>query len=378
MLSVLLLCGCAPVVGESGSDEMKLFAINVDKADCLLLAYGDALYMVDTGTAARWGAVSAALKMLQINHLTGVIVTHTHSDHAGGVMALAASSIEVDGWYAPAYYTDVKASKHPVVNAAAMRGESVHWLKSGDTLPFGSGKLMVLGPIGESDMENCNSLVLLAEGGGGSMLLTGDMEFPEEDELMAAGLIHPVDVLKVGNHGESDATSDAFARAVKPKIAIISTNTNDEPDTPAGRVLRALRNVGAEIAVTQNSDAGLLVTIKNGQPNVAYTAWNNMPPIDRSVQLTAKENKQFTTTVTNTGSQAVDVSGWYIHSERGNELFIFPAGSIIQPGQHVTITCLSTKWQGDYVWQEEKVWHKSKDDAGTLYDVYGRLINTLD
>lgn len=378
LLCLLLLSGCTPVSGESAADDLQLFAINVGKADCLLLSCGDAVYMVDTGTAASWGAVSAALKMLSIDRLTGVIVTHTDNDHAGGATALAASSIQVDAWYASAYYAGVKSGKHPVVSAAALRDQSVHWLKSGDTLPFGSGTLTVLGPLTESDVENCNSVVLLAEGGGGSMLLAGDMEFPEEDELLDAGLLHPVNVLKVGNHAESDATSDAFARTVRPELAIISTSTNEEPDTPAGRVLRALKNAGADIYITQESEAGLLVTLHNGSAACIKAAYNNQPPIDRSVQLTAKDNKRFTTTVTNTSDQAVDVSGWFIHSERGNELFIFPAGSIIAPGQQVTITCLSSKDQGDYLWPQEKVWHKSKSDPGALYDVYGRLINRVE
>ena len=42
------------------------------------------------------------------------------------------------------------------------------------------------------------------------MLLAGDMEFPEEESLMAAGLIPHADVLKIGNHGEDDATSEAY------------------------------------------------------------------------------------------------------------------------------------------------------------------------
>jgi hypothetical protein len=71
-------------------------------------------------------------------------------------------------------------------------------------------------------------LVLLATGGGGTMLLTGDMEFPEEQNLLKCGLIPHVDIIKIGNHGEGDATSEALIAAANPTVAVISTNTEDE------------------------------------------------------------------------------------------------------------------------------------------------------
>ena len=218
---------------EKADKPLTLFAVNVGKGDALLLNCGAETYLIDTGLQENWGDLSCALKMLQVTRLTGVILTHTDKDHAGGLLPLATSSIEVESWYAPAHYTDVKKeSKHPAVEAAALRGEKVTFLRAGDELPLGNGHLTVLGPRSLSDVENCNSLVLLAEASGGRMLLTGDMEFPEESELLAAGVIPKCDVIKIANHGENDATSEALLRAVQPEIAVISTSTAAEPDTP--------------------------------------------------------------------------------------------------------------------------------------------------
>ena len=97
------------------------------------------------------------------------------------------------------------------------------------------------------------------------MLLAGDMEFPEEQSLLSAGLIPRADVLKVGNHGEGDATSDALIAAVQPKLAVISTNTAEEPDTPDPRVMRLLSGTGIPVLITQDSEQGILVTLRNGE-----------------------------------------------------------------------------------------------------------------
>lgn len=374
LLSCMLLGGCA----AAQTAPLTMIALNVDKGDCLLLQSGETLYMIDAALPENWGMVSNALHQLGVKRLDGAIFTHTDDDHAGGAKALAMSGIEVGKWYAPAYYTDVKEAKHPVAVAAALRGETVTWLKAGEELPLDGGRLTVLGPRSHNkDAENCNSLVLLAEGGGGRMLLAGDMEFPEEEELLAAGVIPRCDVLKVGNHGENDATSDAFAQAVKPGVAVISTNTVAEPDTPSDRVMKLLRRTGAQIYQTQNAPVGVLVELENGKTTVNTLSSGELPARNQSVLLSGKSAKQDSISVTNHGREAADISGWYILSEKGNEMFVFPE-KMLQPGETVTITSQSSDAKGDLTWPEKKVWHKSKADKAMLYDVYGRLIHEME
>ena len=101
--------------------------------------------------------------------------------------------------------------------------------------------------------------------GGGTLLLTGDMEFPEEASLIRAGLIPHADVIKIGNHGEDDATSTDLIRTVTPSLAVISTNTEDEPDTPSPRVMKLLETWNVKVLQTQDTENGVLVTFRNGE-----------------------------------------------------------------------------------------------------------------
>ena len=96
------------------------------------------------------------------------------------------------------------------------------------------------------------------------MLLTGDMEFPEEQALLRRGLLSHVDVLKIGNHGEGDATSEALIAETTPSVAVISTNTEEEPDTPDPRVMRLLKQYQISVVQTQEANSGVLITIKDG------------------------------------------------------------------------------------------------------------------
>ena len=261
------------VLGEGTEDtELSLLAVNVRKADALLLRSGGSAYLIDTGSKASADALLYTLRKEGVTRLTGVILTHTDSDHAGGLKSLLASEIAVENIYAPGFYTLKKEDgKHPAEKAVKKTGHTVTYLSAGDELPLEDGKLTVLGPLEKDDeKENNNSLVLLAEGGGGSILLTGDMEFPEESSLLNAGKLPRADVIKIANHGEGDATSEALLNAVQPAYAVISTNSEDEPDTPDPRVLRLLERWNVQVLQTQDSTLGVLVTLRGGEIGYEY------------------------------------------------------------------------------------------------------------
>ncbi len=266
-LLVLALLGAGCQGEPAGSTELSLLAINVRKADALLLRSGNSAYLIDTGTKKSADTMLDVLRREGVSRLTGVILTHTHADHTVGLKALLGSDIEIENLYAAKHYVLKKEDgKHPVDKALKKQDREVVWLSAGDTLPLDGGKLTVIGPLEkDGELENNNSLVLLAEGGGGSMLLTGDMEFPEESSLLNAGAIPHADVLKIGNHGEGDATSAALVAAVSPRLAVISTNSEDEPDTPDPRVLMTLNTQNVPVLVTQDTKDGILVTLRNGQ-----------------------------------------------------------------------------------------------------------------
>lgn len=371
MLVMTGLCVRAESPYAKAETPLTLFAINVGKGDALLLNAGNDTYLIDTGLAEHWGDVSRALKMLQVSRLTGVILTHTDKDHAGGAWALATSSIEVGRWYAPAHFNG-KEAKHPLVEAAALRGETVTFLQAGATLPLGTGTLAVLGPVQASETENCNSLVLLAEASGGRMLLTGDMEFPEEEDLLRAGLIPRCDVIKIANHGEGDATSPALIQAVMPKVAVISTSTQEEPDTPDTRVLHLLKTAGTKVYLTQDAASGVLVTIDQGRVEASGMHYTGVPDAVKGVAIAAMDSQEDCIRLVNKGKAAADLSGWYIVSEKGSQIFVLPEGTVLPKGGELVITSLSSEEPGDLIWPDKNVLHDKKDDAAVLYDVYGR------
>ena len=268
VLSTLLTQGArAETAGDPATaNTVKAVFMNVGKADAALLMLGDKRYLIDTGTKDSADAMLRALAYYQVSKLDGVFITHTDSDHVGGLKALLKSDVAVAGLYAPSFYNMKSLEKHPVYKQAQKYAVPLTWLNAEDSVSVSDAmRFDVLGPLTHDTLnENNNSLVMRLVTPQGDMMLTGDMEIPEEQALLAAGLVQSAAVLKVGHHGEQDASSEGFLYTVKPQIAVISTNTLEEPDTPDPAVLGRLWNIGAEVFVTQKATCGVQVTLSGG------------------------------------------------------------------------------------------------------------------
>ena len=107
------------------------------------------------------------------------------------------------------------------------------------------------------DDDNDNSLVLMLHANGHTALLTGDMQFKEERTLLRRNADVSADILKVGNHGNPDATLEEFADAVGAGIAVISTDTSADTDSANARVIAALGE--AQVFVTENDPIGVMI-----------------------------------------------------------------------------------------------------------------------
>lgn len=375
LLIAALLGGCG---AESGGSSVRLFAVNVGKGDALILKAGDWVGLIDAGKPSAMGRVRAALKGLGVEKLNAVFLTHTDDDHAGGLDWLAQSDMPVDNWYAPAMYTGVKEKKHPMILAAALRGQTVQWLQRGDALSLpGGATLRVLAPASLfEDKDDNNSLVMMLESGQGKMLLTGDMELPEEAELLGQGDDLRCAVLKVPNHGDDDTTSAEFAKAASARVAVISTDSQEKPGTPDLGVVSRLEAAGSTVVVTQDAGMGLLVTLEGGKATVKAVDIE-APPVS-GPYIADVDPDDDTIALGNSGSATVDLSGFSLYSDKGGELYAFPEGTVLSPGATLTVGTNSTDGNYDLLWDDKKVVNKKKTDTIYLYDDYGRIVDSRD
>ena len=272
LLTFLLIAAC---MSAASADGVSALFINVGKADAALLFLGEERYLIDTGTKDSYDQLIRVLETYGVEHLSGVIITHTDKDHAGGLKKLLKGGMKVDRLYGSLLHSEPELDEHRVWEAADKYSVPLTWLKAGDVLTAKDGSAFhVLGPLKQdSENENNNSLVLRLVTAEGDMLLTGDMELEEEADLIERGLITKAPVLKVAHHGEDDSTSKKFAFLVQPQWAVISTNTVEEPDTPDSKILSRLTEARASVAVTQDAEVGILVTLEDGKAEAHAINW---------------------------------------------------------------------------------------------------------
>ena len=359
-----------PLESALPQNGFVILFVNVGKADAAILRFGETTVLIDTGSAESAPQLIAGLNALGVTKINAVFITHSHGDHLGGLDALSAN-YDIPMVYSPFYSELDKNGVGKIVKRAEKLGLPHTELKAGDAVPVADGvAFRVLGPLSltEGD-DNENSLVIQFSYGGRTFLFAGDMQFLEEQALIASGASLKSDVLKVANHGNPDATGDDFGALVSPGFAVISTNTAVDNDSANPRVYAALPT--ATIAVTQNFSIGVLLTLDD---SAAVTFKNPAQPASNaSVKVDSFDVAQQTITLVNTGADLVDLSGMILYSSRSDATLRFPEGTTLLAGESLVVGA-----GGNFVFSgEDKPLSKKKDNTVVLYDRYGTVLSDL-
>lgn len=260
LYKILLILGCAAIliitpafylISETDKN-LEVAFLDVGQWDSILIKtpYGQNI-LVDGGPD------DAVLKKLgkEMSPLDKkidlMILTHPHADHITGLIDVIKN------------YKVEKILYTGVVHTAP---QFLEWLKlvkertilltiidRPQTINLGEKcEMRIIYPFkglaGESVPNlNNSSIVFKLSYGKTSFLFMGDAEKEVEEELIAGGIPLKADVLKIGHHGSSDATSEEFLNEVKPEFAIIEVGRGNDFGHPSGRVIKRLERFGAKI-----------------------------------------------------------------------------------------------------------------------------------
>lgn len=134
-------------------------------------------------------------------------------------------------------------------------GARVYLADPAQDIDLGDGlTLDVLSPepglLGSDSDPNNTSVVVRARFGSSSVLFTGDMEVPQEEELLAQHVDVHADVLKVAHHGSKTSSSTGFLLAVAPRLAVISVARENRYGHPTPFIVERLRGLGMRVRMT--------------------------------------------------------------------------------------------------------------------------------
>ena len=248
--------------------EAKIWYLDVGQADSMLLQLPNGneweYVLIDAGTGQTEEALVSWLQEQGVTDITAVIATHPHEDHIGGMDAVL-EAIPVESLYMP----EVKESLTPTTRCYeqmldAAEAQQVQAVKgqSGVTVYEEDGvKLELVGPEPQKESDDLNEYSLVAKltVGGKSFLFTGDSSEQAEADMIEAGEDLKADVLKIGHHGSSTATTKAFLQAVNPQVAVISCGKDNSYGHPHEETMQRLQEKAMTIYRT-DEDGTILAT----------------------------------------------------------------------------------------------------------------------
>ena len=356
-------------------DGMKLYAVYIGekRGDCVLLESEGEYLLMDLGSEDAYPRVKALLQSLGVTHLS-IYISHTHSDHTGGLEDGAGyEQINRDFQIDHVYLPDQSLAK-PVdhswnygrfvsyfekYNTRKSAAEAIHYLNVGSTFTIGNAKAEVIGPVSTNklkkpknpadkdaddtgDYENNNSLITKITCSAYTYLTCGDCQDEEEALLVEKyGKALKADIYKLSHHAYASGNTAEFMACVQPVYSFgestQSTNFLTDAKGLKYRVTRKAREAAQKYGIcylTGDERRTLVYTVNasgvtmqklnsNNQPEQALTGWVKLYGADGVYELydyyyLGKDGKPLT------GLQEIDGKKYYFGNggclEKGNYL----------------------------------------------------------
>lgn len=195
--------------------------INIGQGDSILITtpFNKTTILYDTGKLNQYQLLRANLQAKGIHRIDYLIISHQDEDHDGSKLKLIEE------------YNVIQVIEQCV------------------DIQVNSVALSCLTPKAKG-IDNDDSLVYQLQVNNFMFLLTGDISTEIERDLIRKYQLS-IDVLKVAHHGSKTSSSKQFLEAIKPSIAIISTN--GQYNHPSSFVTDTLTKLSIPIKITKNS-----------------------------------------------------------------------------------------------------------------------------
>lgn len=231
--------------------------MDVGRGESILVQGTDATVLIDGGE--QGAGLVEKLRTRNVRRVDLLIATHPHPDHMGGLIdVLQAMPVGQVAYNGSQSNSQMLEAFHTAVGKAKATYREP---KRSQVLAAGSLHFKVLNPLRQplTGVDN-NSIVLKLQYGSRSFLFTGDATGEAERSMLASGDDLRADVLKMGHHGQGDASGLAFVQAVAPEIAVYSGGHLDEGQGGQSRADHRLKRMGISVYGTDVHRNVLIVT----------------------------------------------------------------------------------------------------------------------
>ncbi|MFC1962806.1 ComEC/Rec2 family competence protein [Chloroflexota bacterium] len=239
----------------SSKANIEVHFIDVGQGDSILIDSGDTEILIDGGD--RTSGVVTYLEDFVDGALEVMVATHSHADHIGGLVQV------LDTYEVEEIWLNGDAGDSEFMLAVGSEGAQVYKARRGDTIKVGGLAFNVLHPVSLNDTVDNNSIVLRFSYGDVDFLFMGDVGHGAEASMLRAGIVPVVDILKIGDHGSSNASSESFLKAVRASLAIYMAGKGNRYGYPHNSTLAILAE--AKLRTYGTDNYGTIIITTNGK-----------------------------------------------------------------------------------------------------------------
>ncbi len=260
-------------IGHSTGDRLECTFVSVGHGSAVIARLpGGQTLLYDAGRMgsplAGERAIAAVLWSKGIRHLDAVVISHADADHYNALPGLLQKFSVGVVYVSPVMFEEQAAALDVLRQSIEAAGVPIRQVSAGDRLRGpASCTLEVSHPPrkGVLGSDNANSIVLAIEYQQRRILLTGDLESPGLEDVLAEDPYH-CDILMAPHHGSRNSDPPGIVRWSTPDYVVISGSDADR--SPAVQATYASR--GSIVLHTAETGA-IEAQIRAGQ--VAVTPW---------------------------------------------------------------------------------------------------------
>lgn len=253
-----------PAGGVISPGHFRLTVLDVGQGLASVVRTAHHTLVFDAGPAYRTGFNAGAmivvpyLRQVGRLHVDRLLISHRDMDHIGGAAAIMASA-------------DVTHREGAKSDDPCRAGQHWRWDGVDFDLLYPSAV-----EAADANVSNEHSCVLRIHTRGASALMTGDIEVPGEQALVARDRESIAsDVLVVPHHGSTTSSSPALLNAVDPAVALVSTGWHNRWGFPRPVVVSRYRAHGIDLFNTATAGALQLVWPAPHAPRVVRWRWHH-------------------------------------------------------------------------------------------------------
>jgi len=266
-LALWIAIGLAPTFIPDERNELRATFVSVGHGCGVLVDLPDGRTLLYD--AGRLGSPEGAVESLSAclwergaTHLDAVVLSHADADHFNALPGLLERFSVGVVYTSPVMFRDDAASLTALREAAEQADVPLREIARADRLEASRGVILeVLHPprLGLLGSDNADSIVLLVEFEGKRLLLTGDLESPGMEEMLAEAPLD-CDIILAPHHGSQRSDPPGLAAWCTPETVVVSGGLGGDIEP----VRQAFEAAGAQVLHTAYDGAVDCVLGKEG------------------------------------------------------------------------------------------------------------------